>query len=355
MKDLSDDLDRAIVAALEGDGRLPSLEIARRVGVSEKTVRTRIARLMEQQGLRVVATLNGAPRSTHMLFFIHAEAGMRFDLAARLRALDNTDHVYLTTGAFDIIIQASFASDAEALEFLVREIEGADGVRFAQSSHLIKELDEAPAAQSVPGSRAKRPRAEPGLDFQRFAIDAARAKTPGDLFAVACDAVLRTTGADRTLLATFGWVVPRGNNSQVTTAGRASHDHEVLPAEKYSSGLSADYVAAAVSAISSRYPKGLTVRVVETGLHVFVEDARTDLLFEHIRDEVRAEGFCSVLCLPILQSQTVMGSITLYFDQVRRPTDEEILVAQALVDQVAAQLARIYSAAGSSPAGAPGS
>ena len=340
MNDLSDALDRAIVAALELDGRLPSIEIARRVGVSEKTVRTRIARLMERQGLRVIATLDGSMRNTRMLFFIHAEAGRRFDVASRLRELKNTDHVYLTTGAFDIVVQASFGSDADALEFLVREIEGADGVRFAQSGHLIKELDEA-AAEGRDTVVSPMKRAEPVLDFHRFVIEASRARTAGDLLAVACDAVLRATGADRALLAVFGWVAPRGDNSHVRTAGREDHGQRLFAPVKYARGLSADYVAAAVSSISSAFPSGLTVRVVETGLHVVVEDAQTDPLFEHIRGHVQAEGFRSVLCLPMLQSQTVMGSITIYFDAVHVPTDDQITVAQALADQVASQLARI--------------
>ena len=331
-----DDIDRAIIAELESDGRVPSLEIARRVGVSEKTVRMRIARLTEQRGLRITATMGPSRKATRMLFFIHAEAGTRFDVAARIRSLAETDHVFLTTGAFDIVVQASFETDADALEFLVREIEGADGVRFAQSSHLIRELDHAPAGHTN-GAAAPRGR---DLDFQRFVLSASRARTPAELLAVACDAVLHVTGADRALLTTFGWLAPRGENSHVQTAGRENHGPEPSAPAKYSRGLSPSYLEAASSVIGN-YPAGPTVRVVETGLHVFVEDARTDRLFEHIRDHVQAEGFHSVLCLPMLQSRAVMGSVTLYFNRTYRPSDDEITIAQALADHVAGQLARM--------------
>jgi DNA-binding Lrp family transcriptional regulator len=50
-----DDVDRALVAALGRDGRAPNVELARTLGVSENTARSRIARLVRDHGLRVTA------------------------------------------------------------------------------------------------------------------------------------------------------------------------------------------------------------------------------------------------------------------------------------------------------------
>src|SRR3954447_25526083 len=50
-----DDLDRSIITELQNDGRRSFREIARSIGVSEATVRTRVRRLDEAGALRIVA------------------------------------------------------------------------------------------------------------------------------------------------------------------------------------------------------------------------------------------------------------------------------------------------------------
>lgn len=53
-----DELDRAIVAQLQVDGRRPYRAVARALGVSEGTVRARAARLQEEGVLRILALAN---------------------------------------------------------------------------------------------------------------------------------------------------------------------------------------------------------------------------------------------------------------------------------------------------------
>src|SRR5262249_13162418 len=48
-----DDIDRGIATLLRRDGRLSSLEIARKLNVSDRTVRHRLARLTKRHGMRV--------------------------------------------------------------------------------------------------------------------------------------------------------------------------------------------------------------------------------------------------------------------------------------------------------------
>ncbi len=55
---LIDDIDHAIIACLQHDSRTPSAEIARRVGVAERTVRARIDRLVQDGVVRLVALVS---------------------------------------------------------------------------------------------------------------------------------------------------------------------------------------------------------------------------------------------------------------------------------------------------------
>ena len=53
-----DELDSKIIALLQEDGRASNAGIARRVGVSEGTVRRRLKRLVQEEYISVVALLD---------------------------------------------------------------------------------------------------------------------------------------------------------------------------------------------------------------------------------------------------------------------------------------------------------
>ena len=53
-----DELDRKIIALLQLDGRASNAKIAREVGVSEGTVRRRLRRLVQDEGVNVISVPN---------------------------------------------------------------------------------------------------------------------------------------------------------------------------------------------------------------------------------------------------------------------------------------------------------
>lgn len=324
MPKFADDLDRAIMTLLEADGRLPNLEIARRLGVSEATVRKRIARLMEREGMRIVASLNGEARATEMLFLVHTEAGARMAVAERLATLPGVQQVALTTGVSDLVVRAVFRSDADALDFLVRQIEGAEGVRAVQASHVLKNLLPA-APPGLPTGAAIAPNA--ALDA--FVREAARAPSLATVLGLACDVARSGLGADR--VAVF----------------LSEPDSEQL-VHHASRGLSAEYLAEIARRVSPSV--GIGVRVTSTRLHLYVEDARSSPLFVGMEDLVRQEGYRSVLFLPMLYGGDVIGLLGLYYDTRRRYSDDEIALAQALADQLAIAVVRLGARTASAPA-----
>jgi Lrp/AsnC family transcriptional regulator for asnA, asnC and gidA len=353
-KKFTDDLDRAIVRLLETDGRLSNMEIARRLGVSESSVRKRIARLMEQHGLRVVAALDGplggsrfggtAPwaeshehatarlvepgghrasadqdtvaRTTEMLFLIHAEAGRRLAVADYLAAFPEVQQVALTTGSYDIVVRAVFRSDAAALDFLVQRVEGAEGVRSVQASHVLKNLLPTPRG-SLPSSAASTGMPQTALDA--FVVEAARAADLDAVLGLACDTALTSLGVDRVSI----WSVEEPDGPPVYRASR---------------GLSVEYLDAIRERASPRI--GVGPRVLGAHVHVYVEDAHTDPLMAEVQDLVRREGYRSMLFLPLLYGEQLIGLIGLYNDAIRGYSDDEIALAQAFADQLAIALVR---------------
>jgi len=81
-----DELDLAIIRLLQQDSRMPSAEIARQLGVAERTVRARINRLVQDDVIRLVAVLNPAALGYEVVadIFLEVEPTRLEEVAARL-------------------------------------------------------------------------------------------------------------------------------------------------------------------------------------------------------------------------------------------------------------------------------
>lgn len=98
-----DDLSRRILEAFRFDGRLRNADVARRVGVSEGTVRRRIAALRDARLLKFVAIID--PRTLgylHALVGINADGDRAVEIAEGLTKSPEVPYVALAMGSFDI-------------------------------------------------------------------------------------------------------------------------------------------------------------------------------------------------------------------------------------------------------------
>ncbi len=130
-----DERDRQIIALLQEDGRATNATIARKVGVSEGTVRRRLNRLFENEYIRVVAL----PDSSKLGLDSEALIGVQVepdkgDLVAKdLAALEEIKWVVSTTGSFDVFAWAALPN-AEALGvFLRTKVGSIEGVRRTET------------------------------------------------------------------------------------------------------------------------------------------------------------------------------------------------------------------------------
>jgi DNA-binding Lrp family transcriptional regulator len=312
-----DEIDQALLAELRRDGRAPNVELARTVGVSEKTVRVRIARLVAEHGLRVTAELAAPGQQSRMVYLIHTEPGRRFEVAEFLAVQPGVDVVHLTTGSADVLAVASFPDDAAALRFLVSTIESHPGVRSTQSCHLIAEAGGSPVTGAVGG---------PQVDTEALAavmIGPPRHANLDELTDAVCDAATTGLGADRVLVATAG---ADGNRAWGVAKRR---------------GISDGYLQALNTLIDGGVTDGVIKRVWQTRLHVYVADARTDPLFVAAHDLVRAEGYVTILTLPMLYGDSLVASVSLYYNTPYALDDAYIATAQRVADSFAVPFARM--------------
>jgi Lrp/AsnC family transcriptional regulator, regulator for asnA, asnC and gidA len=124
-----DEINKAIIAQLQADGRRPYAAIAATVGLSEAAVRQRVQRLIDTGVMQVVAVTD----PLQLGFARQAMIGIRVrgpiePVADRLAALAEIDYLVVTAGHYDILAEAVCESDEHLLEVLSQKIRSLDGV-----------------------------------------------------------------------------------------------------------------------------------------------------------------------------------------------------------------------------------
>ena len=147
----TDDLDRRIIQILQEDGRASHARMARELAVSEGTVRRRLARLLQQKAIRVVAFAEPEQLGYHTSAFI----GLQVDparveaVASVLSALPDTEHVAITTGSYDIFIWVNLESSEALAAFLHHRVGPVEGVRQTET-FVSLETRKRSAGPSIP-------------------------------------------------------------------------------------------------------------------------------------------------------------------------------------------------------------
>jgi Lrp/AsnC family transcriptional regulator for asnA, asnC and gidA len=130
-----DYLDRKIIGSLQEDGRASHAQMARELGISEGTARRRLAKLLQDKVIRVVAI----PEPESLGFHTSALIGLQLDpsrveaVADELSKLAETEHVSITTGSYDIFIWVNLASSEALASFLHHKVGTVEGVRHTET------------------------------------------------------------------------------------------------------------------------------------------------------------------------------------------------------------------------------
>ncbi|MCU1497233.1 MAG: AsnC family transcriptional regulator [Acidimicrobiales bacterium] len=129
-----DEIDKAIIRALQVDGRMSYAKLGPEVGLSQAAVRQRVQRLIDSGVMQVVAVTD--PLS--LGFTVQAMIGVRADgdlraLAANLGDLGEIDYVVIASGGFDLLLEV-VCEDADHLMVLLNDvIRVTPGVRSAEA------------------------------------------------------------------------------------------------------------------------------------------------------------------------------------------------------------------------------
>lgn len=137
-----DSLDRQIIGELRRDGTQANTDIARRLGVSETTIRSRVRRLVNEGVVRIAAAVNLSRLGydLHVFIGVHCSLDRMPAVMSELASILEVRNVSAVSGEWDLLLTASFESKAAMYEFLTERLGAMPGVMKTEVLHVLREV-----------------------------------------------------------------------------------------------------------------------------------------------------------------------------------------------------------------------
>lgn len=128
-----DPTDKAIIRALQIDGRAPYSKLGPAVGLSQAAVRQRVQRLIESGVVQVVAVTDPATLGfpVQAMVAISVSGDVR-TVAAAVEALEEVEYLVITAGRFDLLVEVVCTDMQHLLEVVNDTIRAIPHVRATE-------------------------------------------------------------------------------------------------------------------------------------------------------------------------------------------------------------------------------
>lgn len=138
-----DPIDRAIILALQTDGRMSYASLSEKIGLSQPAARQRVNKLIDAGVMEVVAITD----PLKLGFNVHADLGINVSgdprpVVEALQSLPEVVYLRYTAGRFEIMAEVLFETSVELHAFVngrLREIPGVDRVETMILLERVKE------------------------------------------------------------------------------------------------------------------------------------------------------------------------------------------------------------------------
>ena len=135
-----DDLDISILASLQTDGRRPFTDIAQNLGVSEGTVRNRVARLISDGVLNIVGLVDAASLGYNApaVIGISLSEGDIERIAEEIASFPEVSYLIMVSGEFDLIVEIICRDREHLANFLNQQLRRVAGVERTQTFMTLR-------------------------------------------------------------------------------------------------------------------------------------------------------------------------------------------------------------------------
>ncbi|MGN6791056.1 MAG: Lrp/AsnC family transcriptional regulator [Streptosporangiaceae bacterium] len=134
-----DEIDRRVIKILQTDGRRPNTEIARDLHVSETTIRKRVSQLVSQGLINIVAV--PTPRAVGLnlsaIIGISVTLPKLKEISEELKRQKEVRYVGVSTGRYDIIVEAFFLDQQHFLDFISSKLSSMEGITGLETSMIL--------------------------------------------------------------------------------------------------------------------------------------------------------------------------------------------------------------------------
>jgi Lrp/AsnC family transcriptional regulator, regulator for asnA, asnC and gidA len=139
-KNIIDELDQHIIEALQQDGRRPFTKIAADLGISEASVRQRVANLINNQVMQIVAVTNPIKLgfSLASMIGIRVSGERLLEVAQEISAFDEVIYLIICTGRFDMLAEVVCHDNDHLLNFLTEKLYKVPGVLQAETYMYLR-------------------------------------------------------------------------------------------------------------------------------------------------------------------------------------------------------------------------
>lgn len=135
-----DQVDCQMIELLQKDGRISNTDIAKKIGISEATVRTRLNRLISEEFIQIVAVSDPMKLGFDMVgnIRIHVEIKKMTKIIRELKKLKPLWFIVQTTGGTGIDTEFVVKSLDELNDLIFEKINKIDGVVKTETSLFLK-------------------------------------------------------------------------------------------------------------------------------------------------------------------------------------------------------------------------
>ena len=130
---------KAIIEALQADGRMPYTRLGAVVGLSEAAVRQRVQRLTESGVVQIVAVTDPLMLGFNRMAMVglKVEGDLR-TVAADIAAIPDVSYVVIVSGSFDLLMEVVCEDDDHLLSILNDKVRAIPGIRSTETFTYLR-------------------------------------------------------------------------------------------------------------------------------------------------------------------------------------------------------------------------
>ncbi|WP_432735402.1 Lrp/AsnC family transcriptional regulator [Maridesulfovibrio sp. FT414] len=138
-----DEVDSKIIEELQQNGRESYKNIARKLGVSDGTVRLRTERMIKHDYLRITASVNPLyfENSLIAMVGINLEERANTDIMERIAAVSGVQSVINVSGRFDLLVEVFVSSRNAFRQFLVDDLSNVGGIKSTETFMFLDAIN----------------------------------------------------------------------------------------------------------------------------------------------------------------------------------------------------------------------